>query len=103
MQSGGLVIAGDKFSTTGATVHVGSTECVVDTQTNTQIECITGDHEAGTFEVTVNIMDRGYATGKFMHTYELSLDPVSPASGKLTSHSLHTKQSNKIGRIYFFL
>ena len=77
------MLSGTKFGSTGAVVHVGSTECVVDTHTDTQIECTTGDHEAGTFKVTVNVKDKGLASGSFSHTYSLSVDSVSPASGKL--------------------
>ena len=77
------MLSGTKFGSTGAVVHVGSTECVVDTQTDTQIECTTGDHEAGTFKVTVNVENRGLASGSFTHTYSLSVNSVSPDSGKL--------------------
>ena len=70
-----------KFGAEEAVVHVGSTECVVDTHTDTQIGCITGDHEAGTFKVTVNIADRGLASGDFDHTYSLSVDSIFPDSG----------------------
>ena len=77
------MLSGTKFGSTGAIVHVGSTECIVDTQTDTQIECTTEDHEAGTFKVTVNVTDRGLASGSFTHTYSLSVNSVSPDSGKL--------------------
>ena len=77
------MLSGTKFGSAGAVVHVGSTECVVDTQTDTQIECTTGDHEAGTFKVTVNVKNRGLASGSFTHTYSLSVNSVSPDSGEL--------------------
>ena len=76
-----LTISGSGFTTSGAKIHVGSSECPVTSQSDTSIECSLGQHAAGTYPVQVNIDTKGLADGTQTYTYQLEVSNISPGSG----------------------
>ena len=56
-----MVITGDNFGSSGATVNLGDGECEVLSQSNTQITCTLPPNEPGAYDIEVSVPDNGYA------------------------------------------
>ena len=82
--------AGTEITITGvgfvgeSRVMIGDAECLQtgdNPPSNTTIICTTGDHQAGTFDVDVNILSKGNAVSAEIFNYAFTLDSVSPSTG----------------------
>lgn len=64
-----------------ANVLVGSSPCLVQSISSTQVVCILGQSAAGSFPVQVQITDLGYSNANVLFTYDLTLVSLSNVQG----------------------
>nr|XP_054765687.1 fibrocystin-L-like [Lytechinus pictus] len=83
-QSGDTItIAGSSFSEepSDVTVILDFVECNVTSSSNTSIECVTGNHSAGTYYLEVHVRGKGIASSSATFKYVLDVTSFSPNEG----------------------
>ncbi|XP_041477742.1 fibrocystin-L-like isoform X1 [Lytechinus variegatus] len=83
-QSGDTItIAGSSFSEepSDVTVILDFVECNVTSSSDTSIECVTGNHSAGTYYLEVHVRGKGIASSSATFKYILDVTSFSPDEG----------------------
>jgi len=82
--SGGTVtISGSGFGLTNASVRVGAAECLVTSQTDTQVVCELAAGAAGSFPVVVRRSGTGDSNSDVAYMFSLVVDSLSQSEGSI--------------------
>jgi len=65
-------------------VHIGDAECVVTSESATEIKCCPAQSQAGEKRVRVTVAGKGYAKGDQKFKYTIAVNSVSPSAGSVT-------------------
>ncbi len=63
---GNLTITGTGFGSTGAVVMIGNAECIMISQSDTEVMCAIPSHNPGYYDVELSIGENGFADTRYL-------------------------------------